>query len=100
MASIAGDARTQAPDPATVEAANQRARRLAYKWAAWCDMMTTLDQEARQAWAEYGALLEEARELRMALGSNLPQLDFPRTPEMARLRANEGAIKWRPRGSF
>lgn len=96
-ARIAQDAKPLAPPPAVIADADLRARRLAYKWAAWCDLIVQLDREARQAWAEYSALIEEARSLRLALGSDLPPLDFPRSPEMQRLRANEGAIKWRPR---
>jgi len=99
-ARIAQDAKTLAPSPAVIADADLRARRLAYKWAAWCELIVSLDREARQAWAEYGALIEEARSLRLALGSNLPPLDFPRSPEMASLRRDEGALKWRPRGSF
>lgn len=96
MADKGGEFPTAAEAARMTEAA-RRGAELASKWAAWCKRLQDLDRAAVGAWAEYFALLEEARAIRLSpWAAQAPRLDIP--PEMAALRAGQGAIKWRYRG--
>lgn len=73
-----------------------RAASLRLRWASWCRRLEGLDQVARCAWGEYDALLSEADELRLSAWLDLNEVRLEVPPELAAIRAGEGALRWRP----
>ena len=76
--------------------ADRRAAALLERWLSWCTHLAELDRDARLAWGEYDAIMQEAAELRLSPWLDLGdvRLDWP--ARLAPIRYGEGAIKWRP----
>ena len=46
--------------------ADRRAAALLGRWLSWCTHLAELDRDARLAWGEYDAIMQEAAELRLS----------------------------------